>query len=227
MPRSSSPPPGGWDLSFVWAIVSVMTAFYLVLAAFADPDMMRERQAPGPGNRDRLTRSLGGVLLLGHWVLVGLDVGRFNWSLVPWGVQVSGVVGYAAALGSISGRCGPTRSTRLWSGCRRIAGSIPWPAALTDSCVTPARRPHCSPCSAAASLWAPGWRCSPSWDSRPCWFAAPYWRTDCYTGNWQGIQNTPRKFATASFQESFERAAGTAGARHSCTHLARRPRRCT
>lgn len=90
---------GRWDLPFVWAIVSVMTAFYLVLAAFADPDMMRERQAPGPGNRDRLTRSLGGVLLLGHWVLVGLDVGRFNWSLVPWGVQVPGVVGYAAALG--------------------------------------------------------------------------------------------------------------------------------
>ena len=31
------------------------------------------------------------------WTL-GLDVGRFHWSLVPWSVQVAGVFGYAAAL---------------------------------------------------------------------------------------------------------------------------------
>lgn len=90
---------GAWDLPFVWAVLGVMTGFYLVLAAFADPDMMRERQTPGSGDQDRLTRSVGGVLLLGHWIVAGLDVGRLQWSLVPWGVQVAGVVGYAAALG--------------------------------------------------------------------------------------------------------------------------------
>src|SRR5688572_2009865 len=79
---------GKWDLPLVWAVLGVMAGFYLVLAAFADPDMMRERAAPGSGNRDRLTGPLGGVLLVAHWVVVGLDVGRFRWSLVPWGFQV-------------------------------------------------------------------------------------------------------------------------------------------
>jgi protein-S-isoprenylcysteine O-methyltransferase Ste14 len=36
---------------------------------------------------------------VGHWVLAGLDVGRLQLSLIPWQVQVAGVVGYAAALG--------------------------------------------------------------------------------------------------------------------------------
>ncbi|PYJ05047.1 MAG: isoprenylcysteine carboxylmethyltransferase family protein [Verrucomicrobia bacterium] len=90
---------GRWDLPFVWAILGLLGAFYLALAAFADPSMMRERLAPGPGNRDRLTRLLGGGVLVGHWVLAGLDVGRFQWSLIPWQVQLGGVAGYAAALG--------------------------------------------------------------------------------------------------------------------------------
>ena len=90
---------GRWGLPFVWAILGLLAAFYLALAAFADRGMMRERLAPGPGNQDRITRLLGTGMLVGHWVLAGLDVGRFQWSLVPWQVQVAGVVGYAAALG--------------------------------------------------------------------------------------------------------------------------------
>jgi len=92
---------GRWDLPFVWAILGALAAFYLALAAFADPGMMRERLAPGPGNQDRLTRIFGGGMLVAHWVLAGLDVGRFQWSPVPWQVQVAGVVGYAAALGAL------------------------------------------------------------------------------------------------------------------------------
>ena len=90
---------GRCDLPFVWAILGALAAFYLALAVFADPGMMRERLAPGPGSQDRLTRILGAGMLVGHWVLAGLDVGRWQWSLVPWQVQVAGLVGYGAALG--------------------------------------------------------------------------------------------------------------------------------
>ena len=90
---------GRWDLPFVWGILGLLAAFYLALALLADPGMMRERLAPGSGNRDRLTSTLGAVFLVGHWVLVGLDVGRFQWSLIPWGLQVAGLAGYAVALG--------------------------------------------------------------------------------------------------------------------------------
>lgn len=90
---------GDWRLPFVWAVLGVMSGFYLMLAAFGDPNLLQERLSPGSGNRDRLTRPAGGLLLVGHWIVVGLDVGRFQWSLVPWEVQVAGVLGYAAALG--------------------------------------------------------------------------------------------------------------------------------
>ena len=89
---------GRYDLPFVWAILGLLAVFYLALASFADPGMMRERLAPGPGSQDRLTRSLAAAMLVGHWVLAGLDVGRFHWSPVPWQVQVAGLVGYGATL---------------------------------------------------------------------------------------------------------------------------------
>src|SRR4029450_9328983 len=75
---------GRWDLPFVWAILVLLPAFYLALAAFADPGMMRERLAPGPGSQDRLTRFLGAGALVGHWVLAGVDVGPYQWRLISW-----------------------------------------------------------------------------------------------------------------------------------------------
>jgi protein-S-isoprenylcysteine O-methyltransferase Ste14 len=108
---------GRWDLPFVWAILGLLAAFYLALAVFADPGMMRERLAPGPGNRDRVTRLYGGGVLVGHWVLAGLDEGRFQWSLVPWQVQLAGVVGYAAALGVLFWAM---RANRFYSSVVRV-----------------------------------------------------------------------------------------------------------
>ena len=137
---------GRWDLPFVWAILCILAVFYLALAAFADLGMMRERLAPGPGNQDRLTRSLGGAALVGHWVLAGLDVGRFHWDGVPWEVQVACLVGYAAALGVLSGRCVRTRSTRPWFGCKPSAGIMLSRMGLTGSSATPATQLRCSPC---------------------------------------------------------------------------------
>jgi protein-S-isoprenylcysteine O-methyltransferase Ste14 len=89
---------GTWDLPMVWAVLGVLAAFCLALAALGDAGMARERRSPGPGNRDRLTRPLGGWLLIAHWVLAGLDVGRFHWSPVPRQLQIAGLVGYAAAM---------------------------------------------------------------------------------------------------------------------------------
>jgi protein-S-isoprenylcysteine O-methyltransferase Ste14 len=89
---------GRWDLPVVWSLLGVMVAFFLGLVAFAEPALLRERRAPGPGNRDRLTRPLAAGLLLAHWVIAGLDVGRLHWSVISWEVQVAGLAGYAAAL---------------------------------------------------------------------------------------------------------------------------------
>jgi protein-S-isoprenylcysteine O-methyltransferase Ste14 len=89
---------GTWELPFVWAILAIVFVLYLALAAFADPGLVQERVRPGPGNRDTATRRLGGILLIAHWVLAGLDVGRLHWTPVPWQLQAAGVVVYAAAV---------------------------------------------------------------------------------------------------------------------------------
>ena len=90
---------GRWDLPFVWAVMGVLACFSVALVAVVDRGLVRERVAPGPGNQDRLTRPLGIVLFLIHWILVGLDVGRFHWSPIPWQIQLAGLIGYSAAMG--------------------------------------------------------------------------------------------------------------------------------
>jgi protein-S-isoprenylcysteine O-methyltransferase Ste14 len=89
---------GRWDLPFVWGVLGVAAVFCLALAATVDPGLVRERVAPGPGDRDRLTRHVGTVLILLHWVLVGLDLGRLHWTPIPEPVRVAGLVGYALAM---------------------------------------------------------------------------------------------------------------------------------
>jgi len=89
---------GRIDLPMVWGVLVILTLLCIAVAVFADRGMMRERQAPGPGNRDRFTRPLSVVLLVAHWVLAGLDVGRFHWSQIPVPLEIIGLVGYALSL---------------------------------------------------------------------------------------------------------------------------------
>lgn len=89
---------GRWNLPMVWCVLGVLTVFSLALIITADPGLIRERHSPGPGNQDRFTRPVGIVLFLGHWILVGLDAGRFQWSVAPIAVQTAGLAGYIAAL---------------------------------------------------------------------------------------------------------------------------------
>jgi protein-S-isoprenylcysteine O-methyltransferase Ste14 len=88
---------GRVDLPFVWIVLAEFLTFFLVTAIVADEGLIRERQAPGGENRDRLTLPLSIVFLLAHWMIAGLDV-RYGWSPVPMSMQVAGVIGYGAAL---------------------------------------------------------------------------------------------------------------------------------
>ena len=92
---------GRWDLPFVWGVIAALALFYVVLMAFGDPGLIRERVTPGGADKDRLSRRLGGVLLIASWILTGLDVGRFHWSLIPWHAQAAGLVGYVLSLALI------------------------------------------------------------------------------------------------------------------------------
>ena len=108
---------GRWDLPMVWAVLGVLAALGWALAFRGDAGMARERRAPGPGNRDRLTRPLSALFLLGHWVLTGLDVGRFEWSLVPRELQVAALAAYAAAMAIVFWAM---RANRFYSSVVRV-----------------------------------------------------------------------------------------------------------
>jgi protein-S-isoprenylcysteine O-methyltransferase Ste14 len=94
---------GRWDLPFVWACLGIYAAFVVLLMVKMDPDLRRERMNPGPGGKDRKLRSLLLPIILGQWVLAGLDVGRFHWSdTVPAWLRMTALVLFAAALGLTS-----------------------------------------------------------------------------------------------------------------------------
>jgi protein-S-isoprenylcysteine O-methyltransferase Ste14 len=89
---------GRFDLPAVWGVVLALAVMMVGMMVVAEPGMIRERVRPGPGNQDRFTQPASVVLLVAHWIVAGLDVGRFHWSPVPPIIQWPALTGYAACL---------------------------------------------------------------------------------------------------------------------------------
>jgi hypothetical protein len=92
---------GRWDLPIFWAYLALLLLTILHVALTADLDLIRERLRPGGESRDnlRLLRLLALLLLGGHWIIAGLDVGRYHWSdTIPTAARVAGLVGMALAI---------------------------------------------------------------------------------------------------------------------------------
>ena len=85
-----------------WAYLAILAAVMIVSFAALDPDLLRERMRPG-GKKPPLALRIFSLVLFMHWIVAGLDRGRFHWSdNVP--VWLQGVclfmvaAGYALAL---------------------------------------------------------------------------------------------------------------------------------
>ncbi len=89
---------GTWRLPSVWCVLAVVTCFGIGVSALSDPELVQERWRPGGKNRDRNTQIVMFVLMLAHWILAGLDLGRFHWSSVPLAWQIVGLAGYALSM---------------------------------------------------------------------------------------------------------------------------------
>jgi protein-S-isoprenylcysteine O-methyltransferase Ste14 len=88
--------PGFWVYLAIFA--AVMVASFTLL----DPSLLRERMRPG-GNRPPLGLRIFTFVMVAHWIVAGLDRGRFHVSDdVPLWLRVTGLVvvaaGYALAL---------------------------------------------------------------------------------------------------------------------------------
>jgi protein-S-isoprenylcysteine O-methyltransferase Ste14 len=85
-----------------WIYVAIYAAVFVTSFAILDPGLLRERMRPG-GKRPPLALRLFTVILFLHWIIAGLDRGRFHWSdSVPAWLQAVGLIavaaGYALAL---------------------------------------------------------------------------------------------------------------------------------
>ncbi len=94
---------GRWDLPAFWAYLATTMAPGLALLGLLgrrSPDLVEERLHPGPGEQDHLSVAALSLTMLAHWVIAGLDVGRFHWSRgMPGIVRFLGFLGYAGGIG--------------------------------------------------------------------------------------------------------------------------------
>ncbi len=93
---------GTVEIPGFWVYVAIFAAVMVASFTLLDPDLLRERMRPG-GRRPPIALRLFTLVMVLHWVIAGLDRGRFHWSdgVALW-LRVTGLVavagGYALAL---------------------------------------------------------------------------------------------------------------------------------
>jgi|HubBroStandDraft_6_1064221.scaffolds.fasta_scaffold387923_1 protein-S-isoprenylcysteine O-methyltransferase Ste14 len=82
-----------------WVYVAIFAGMMAASFAFLDPGLLRERMRPG-GQRPPLALRLATLVLVVHWVVAGLDRGRFHWSdSVPAWLRAASLIALAAGYG--------------------------------------------------------------------------------------------------------------------------------
>src|SRR5262245_59765038 len=62
-----------------WVYLAILAVVMIVSFATLDPDLLRERMRPG-GKKPPLALKIFSLVLFMHWIVAGLDRGRFHWS---------------------------------------------------------------------------------------------------------------------------------------------------
>jgi protein-S-isoprenylcysteine O-methyltransferase Ste14 len=79
-----------------WVYLAIFGAVFVASFLLLDPDLARERMRPG-GKRPPLALQLFSGVLVAHWIIAGLDHGRFHWSdTVPGWLQWLSLLALAA-----------------------------------------------------------------------------------------------------------------------------------
>lgn len=83
---------GSLDYPTFWAYLVIFAGVLVGSFVWIDPDLARERLRPGGQKPPMALRLFSGVLIL-HWLVAGLDRGRFHWSdSVPDWLQILSLV---------------------------------------------------------------------------------------------------------------------------------------
>jgi protein-S-isoprenylcysteine O-methyltransferase Ste14 len=79
-----------------WIYLALLAAVFVASMVWVDPDLARERMRPG-GQKPPLALRLFTIVLIAHYIVAGLDRGRYHWSDgVPGWLQAFGLIAMAA-----------------------------------------------------------------------------------------------------------------------------------
>jgi hypothetical protein len=70
---------GTLAIASFWIYLAILAVVIIVSFATLDPDLLRERMRPG-GKKSPLSLRIFSLVLFVHWIVAGLDRGRFHWS---------------------------------------------------------------------------------------------------------------------------------------------------
>ena len=88
---------GTFAIAVFWVYLAILAAILVASFLLLDPDLARERMRPGGKKPPLALRLFSGVMVL-HWIVAGLDRGRFHWSdTVPLWLQILGLVALAGS----------------------------------------------------------------------------------------------------------------------------------
>lgn len=76
---------GTTAIATYWVYLAIFAAVFVAAFLWLDPGLARERMRPG-GKRPPIGLQLLSAVMFAHWVVAGLDHGRFHWSddVPPW-----------------------------------------------------------------------------------------------------------------------------------------------
>jgi protein-S-isoprenylcysteine O-methyltransferase Ste14 len=88
---------GTFRIPAFWVYLAILTAVFVVSFVMLDPDLLHERMRPG-GKPLPFGVMLATLVFSLHWVVAGLDRGRFHWSdTVPRFLEVASFFVFTAA----------------------------------------------------------------------------------------------------------------------------------
>ena len=88
---------GTFGIAVFWIYLAILAAIFAASFLWVDPDLARERMRPGGKKPPLALQLFSGVLVL-HWIIAGLDRGRFHWSdTLPLWLQALGLLALAGS----------------------------------------------------------------------------------------------------------------------------------
>ena len=108
---------GTFAIPAFWIYLAILAAIFIASLVVLDPDLARERMRPG-GQAPPIAPMLFAFVLVAHWLIAGLDRGRFHWSDdVPLWLRV---IGFIAVAGGYALCIWAMRVNRFFSSIIRI-----------------------------------------------------------------------------------------------------------